>query len=443
MKKLLALFLTLLLCTTVSFAKAVKRDFSNVINDSDIDKNSIAVSIKDLNTGKPVYELNEKILMHPASVQKILTLVPAIDVLGEDYEFTTEIYKRGEDAYLIKLGADPYFTSSDLKKLVNNIDLDAKKIFIDDSILEKKDWGEGWQWDDDMNILMPRFNSYNMDKNLIKITVMPTEAGKTPTIINPSKYPLVFFNHVVTGKENNVKITRDNSISNNTLILEGTVNKPVTLYIPTNNLKRYFDIKLKNALADRKVYLKQNFLVDNQADTDVVLGRVTHPIDNAISDVLKNSDNLVSETVTKLAGGKAYDDRGSDLNGIKVFNAYCKKIGLDNSKIRITDASGVSKNNLINADFISEFLVKTKDNKTLDKLPIPGEGTLTHRMLPLKDNLRAKTGTHGDLSSIAGYLTSKSGNKYAFCIIINDTASTISDMKTLEDYLLREAYLRL
>ena len=443
MKKLLALFLTLLLCTTVSFAKAVKRDFSNVINDSDIDKNSIAVSIKDLNTGKPVYELNEKILMHPASVQKILTLVPAIDVLGEDYEFTTEIYKRGEDAYLIKLGADPYFTSSDLKKLVNNIDLDAKKIFIDDSILEKKDWGEGWQWDDDMNILMPRFNSYNMDKNLIKITVMPTEAGKTPTIINPSKYPLVFFNHVVTGKENNVKITRDNSISNNTLILEGTVNKPVTLYIPTNNLKRYFDIKLKNALADKKVYLKQNFIVDKQTDEDVVMGRITHPIDNAISDVLKNSDNLVSETVTKLAGGKAYDDRGSDLNGIKVFNAYCKKIGLDNSKIRITDASGVSKNNLINADFISEFLVKTKDNKTLDKLPIPGEGTLTHRMLPLKDNLRAKTGTLGDLSSIAGYLTSKSGNKYAFCIIINDTASTISDMKTLEDYLLREAYLRL
>ncbi len=443
MKKLLALFLTLLLCTTVSFAKAVKRDFSNVINDSDIDKNSIAVSIKDLNTGKPVYELNEKILMHPASVQKILTLVPAIDVLGEDYEFTTEIYKRGEDAYLIKLGADPYFTSSDLKKLVNNIDLDAKKIFIDDSILEKKDWGEGWQWDDDMNILMPRFNSYNMDKNLIKITVMPTEAGKTPTIINPSKYPLVFFNHVVTGKENNVKITRDNSISNNTLILEGTVNKPVTLYIPTNNLKRYFDIKLKNALADKKVYLKQNFIVDKQTDEDVVMGRITHPIDNAISDVLKNSDNLVSETVTKLAGGKAYDDRGSDLNGIKVFNAYCKKIGLDNSKIRITDASGVSKNNLINADFISEFLVKTKDNKTLDKLPIPGEGTLTHRMLPLKDNLRAKTGTHGDLSSIAGYLTSKSGNKYAFCIIINDTASTISDMKTLENYLLREAYLRL
>ena len=442
MKKLFICLLMLILCTPV-FAKAAKRDFSNVIGESDIDKNSIAVSIKDLASGKPVYELNEKILMHPASVQKVLTLLPAVDVLGEDYEFTTEIYKRGEDAYLIKLGADPYLTSSDLKKLISHVDLDVKKIFIDDSILEKKDWGEGWQWDDDMNVLMPRFNSYNLDKNLIKITVMPTSQGEAPAIINPSKYPLVFFNNVVTGKDNNIKVTRDNSVSNNTLILEGTVNKPVTVYIPTNNLKRYFDIKLTNALADRKIYLKENFITAEQTPQDIVMGRVTHPIEDAVNDILKNSDNLVSETVSKLAGGKAYDDRGSDLNGIKVFNAYCKKIGLDNSKIRITDASGVSKNNLISADFVSEFLVKNKDNKLLENLPSPGEGTLTHRMLPLKDNLRAKTGTHGDLSSIAGYLTSKSGNKYAFCIIINDTASTISDMKTLEDYLIREAYLRL
>ena len=442
MKKLLAILMFFFLCTAVN-AKAVKRDFSSVINESGIDKNSIAISIKDLNTGKPVYELNEKILMHPASVQKMLTILPAIEVLGEDYEFTTEIYKRGADAYLIKLGGDPYFSSSDLKKLVSNVTIDTKRIYIDDSILEKKDWGEGWQWDDDMNVLMPRFNSYNLDKNLIKITIMPTASGQAPEILNPSKYPFVFFNRVVTGKENNVKVSRDNSVSNNTLILEGTVNKPVTVYIPANNLKRYFDIKLTNALADKKVYLKESFIIDKQNETDVVMGRVTHSITNAINDILKNSDNMVSETVAKLAGGKAYNDKGTDIYGIKVFNDYCRKIGLDNSKIRITDASGVSKNNLISADFVSEFLVKNRENKVLDSMPSPGEGTLTHRMLPLKNNLKAKTGTHSDTSSIAGLLTSKSGNKYAFCIIINDTTSTISDMKTLEDYLLREAYIRL
>ncbi len=443
MKKLLVFILAIFMMAPACQAKSVKRDFSSVINESGVEKNSIAISIKDLNSGEVVYSLNDKILMHPASVQKVLTLVPAMEVLGEDYEFSTEIYARGEDGFLIKLGADPYLKSSDLRKLVGNVNLETKKIYIDDSILEKKDWGEGWQWDDDMNVLMPRFNSYNLDGNLLRITVMPTEKGQFATIINPSKYPLVFFNNVVTGDKNDVNVTRDNSVSANTLMLTGTVNKPVVISIPTNNLKRYFNIKLTNLLADKKVYLKQAFIVDKKSDTDKQLDKVTHPVSQAVDDILKNSNNMVSETVAKLAGAKAYGDKGTDITGIKVFNSYCEKKGLDTSKIRITDASGVSKNNLISADFISEFLVKNKDNKVLQRMAAPGEGTLTHRMLPIKNNLKAKTGTHGDSSSIAGFLTTKSGHKYAFCIIINDTTSTVSDMKTLEDYLVREAYLRL
>lgn len=443
MKKILTILMMFALTLGVNAKNTVKRDFSSVINESGIEKNAISVSIRDLNSGKPVYELNEKMLMHPASVQKVLTLVPAVEVLGEDYDFTTAIYKRSANSYVIKLGADPYLTSNDLKTLVNNVNLETKRIYIDDSILEKKDWGEGWQWDDDMNVLMPRFNSYNLDKNLIKITVMPTSNGQTATIINPSKYPIVFFNHVLTGKENGVKISRDNSVSANTLVLEGTVNKPTTIYVPTNNLKRYFNIKMTNALGDKKVYLKENFVVDKVTDSDKELDKVTHPISNAIDDILKDSNNMVAETVAKLAGAKAYNDRGTDINGIKVFNAYCQKIGIDNSKIRLTDASGVSKNNLVTTDFISEYLVKNKDSKVLEHLPTPGQGTLTHRMLPIKENLRAKTGTLSDTSSIAGFLSTKNGNKYAFAIIVNDTTSTIPDMKTLEDYLIREAYLRL
>ncbi len=443
MKKILTILMMFALTLGVNAKNTVKRDFSSVINESGIEKNAISVSIRDLNSGKPVYELNEKMLMHPASVQKVLTLVPAVEVLGEDYDFTTAIYKRSADSYVIKLGADPYLTSNDLKTLVNNVNLETKRIYIDDSILEKKDWGEGWQWDDDMNVLMPRFNSYNLDKNLIKITVMPTSNGQTATIINPSKYPIVFFNHVLTGKENGVKISRDNSVSANTLVLEGTVNKPTTIYVPTNNLKRYFNIKMTNALGDKKVYLKENFVVDKVTGSDKELDKVTHPISNAIDDILKDSNNMVAETVAKLAGAKAYNDRGTDINGIKVFNAYCQKIGIDNSKIRLTDASGVSKNNLVTTDFISEYLVKNKDSKVLEHLPTPGQGTLTHRMLPIKENLKAKTGTLSDTSSIAGFLSTKNGNKYAFAIIVNDTTSTIPDMKTLEDYLIREAYLRL
>ena len=444
MKKiLLAFFLTLFLVLNVQ-AKASKQDFSTVIEDSGVDINSIAVSIKNVDSGKVVYALNDKTLMNPASLQKVLTTPVAYENLGEDYLFTTGLYSRGDDCYLLKLGADPYLSSKDLKELAKTVESTAQRIFIDDRALDNKIWGEGWQWDDDMNVHMPKFSSYNLDKNLIKLTIMPSENGEFATILNPSKYPLVFFNHIKAGEKTSIKIDRDNNVSANTLMLSGTVARPTTIYIPVNNLQRYFNVQLTQALEERKIYLRHAYVPSKFKESDVLIKEVTHDIDRALNDVLKNSNNLVSETMFKLAGAKYLGiETGSDAAGIKMFNDYCVKNKLDNSRIRITDASGVSKNNLVSADFVTEFLRVNKDNKIMEKLPKPGEGTLTHRMLPIKENLRAKTGTLSDLSTIGGYLISKKGKKYTFCIMINDMKLSASDKKMLEDFIIREAYLRL
>ena len=440
MKKLLAVILIFLCALSVN-AKVVKRDISTIIAESGIPKDSISVSVKNLSTGKTVYKLNDKMLAHPASVQKILTLPAFMEVLGENYEFTTQFYKRGDSDYLIKLGADPFLESSDLKDFAGEIDKEtARKIFIDDSIIEPKDWGEGWQWDDDMNTSMPKFNSYNLDNNLMRITVMPNNGQIS--IINPSKYPLIFHNDITIGEKTDVKITRNSSVSTNTLTLTGTIAQAYTTLIPINNLKRYFNIKLTQALADENIYLKENFTSSKKNSSDKLIAEIKNPISEAENEILKNSNNMIIETVGKIAGAKAYNKTGTDLDGINVFKEYCKRKSLDTSDIRIVDASGVSKNNLVNTDFVTEFLVKSKDNKTLAKMAHPSEGTLSERMIPLKNNLLAKTGTLSDISSIAGFLTTKNGTKYAFCIIINDPRSSKSEKSNLEDYIIREIYLK-
>ena len=448
MKKILAILFALLIFINTSYAKDKQvnntKCIDSVISDSNIEKNSISITIKDLNSGKAVYSLNDKILMPPASVQKVLTIIPSVETLGNNYEFSTKLYKRNNETYILKLGADPYLVSKDLNNIVKHIDENTvKKIFIDDSIVEDKSWGEGWQWDDDMNTLMPRFNSYNLDKNIIKLSIIPTADNPKPTIINPSKYPLVFWNNVKTGSKNDVEIKRENSFANNSLELNGTVNKPLIVSIPTNNLKRYFYIRLNDSLANRNIYLKENFTQNTVNNSDEEIFKITHPVSNAIIDILQNSNNMTSETLAKLASEKAFNTTGTDINAIRNFNEYCKKNKLDNSRIRLADASGVSKNNLVTTEFITEFLLLNKNNEVLKQLPTPGEGTLTHRMLPLKDNLRAKTGTLSDISSIAGFITTKHNNKYAFSIIINDPSSSNYDKKTLEDYLLREVYFKL
>ena len=437
MKKLIISLLLLIIFTTGTFARSPKGSFSGVIKNSGVDVNAVAVSIKSLDSGVTVYGKNDRILMHPASVQKILTTPAAAEALGKDYMFRTKLYRRGEDSYVIKLGADPYLRSKDLKTLTKQVKIDARKIYIDDSITDDKTWGEGWQWDDDLNPLMPRFGAYNLDKNIAKITIMPSGTGGSALITNHSKYPFVIFNNVTTGSVNNIKIKRDSSVSADTITFEGTIAKSATVQIPISNLKRYYEFKLTQSLEDNKVYIKEDYIFDRVKSGDCELAEISHPLSPVIDDILKNSNNMASETIFKLAGN------GTDIGGIELFNKYCAKNKLDNSNIRIVDGSGVSKNNLVTADFVTEFLMLNRNNSVLERLPRPGEGTLSQRLLPLKDNLRAKTGTLSDISSIAGFLTSKDGKKYAFCIMINDVKLSPSDKKMLEDYILKEAYLRL
>ena len=106
--------------------------------------------------------------------------------------------------------------------------------------------------------------------------------------------------------------------------------------------------------------------------------------------------------------------------------------------IKIVDGSGVSKNNLVTADFMTDFLVS--QDTTQNILQTAGEGTLSDRMLYFGKDLKAKTGTLSDVSALTGYITSKSGKTYAFDIMINDAKSKMSEKKMLEEYILRVLY---
>lgn len=440
MKKLILTTLLLLIATQQSFANVIDRTIAK----SGINKGAVAVSVKELNTGKTVYSLNETKPSVPASTLKMVTLPAALDVLGKDYEFSTKLYKNTNNELFIKLGADPFLTSSDLNKLFKtakskNI-IEPKVIYIDDYIFDSTEWGEGWQWDDDLNYLMPKFSSYNIDKNLLNVVIAPTTKGAPASIYTTKFYPTTFMNLVTTGDSNEIKLSRNNNISPDILTVEGTIKKQITKQIPINHLKRYFILRTEDAIKNAKIEYYGNFPQKKTPSTNIYLvDEINHPMSDAINAILKNSNNMVAETVFKAAGAKFVNNTGSFENSQKMLNAYFDKIGVKYDDIRIVDGSGVSKNNMMTADFMTEFLLKMpEDYKML--LPTAGEGTLTSRMLYFKDNLYAKTGTHCTESALAGFITSRSGKTYVFDIMINDPKSKSSEKKSLEEYILRDIY---
>lgn len=446
MKKLFNILITLLLIMTTQ-AKTYSAAIDKTIAQSNINKSAVSVSVKDTTTGKVVYRLNDKQPTMPASTLKLITLGASLDTLGYDYEFSTKLYKTTNNDLYLKLGADPFLTSGGLNTLMEKAVKEKKItspkiIYIDDYIFDKTEWGEGWQWDDDLNPLMPKFSSYNIDKNLLSIIISPTNPGSPAQIYTNKFYPITFMNLVTTGTENDIELNRNNSIAPNILNISGTINKQITEEIPINNPKRYFILRLEDAIQSAKMDYYGGFPQKKTPTTNVYLvAEIKHPISQAIKAIFMDSNNFVAETVFKLAGAKLVNNTGSLQHSQEMLNAYFNKIGIDAQDIKIVDGSGVSKNNIITANFMTDYLVKQFKNETLkNSMPTAGEGTLKNRMLYFKDNLRAKTGTLSDVSGIAGYITSRSGKTYAFDIMINDPKTKSNDKKSLEEYIIRDIY---
>ena len=97
---------------------------------------------------------------------------------------------------------------------------------------------------------------------------------------------------------------------------------------------------------------------------------------------------------------------------------FAKNKVIDLSNIKIVDGSGVSKNNITTSKFMTEYLVQISKNydynEVINILPTPNKefGTLKNRMLFLENKLHAKTGTLTDVSALAGYFQTKTGNKF-------------------------------
>lgn len=445
MKKIFLLSLLLLFTFQLN---AFSNQIESTISNSNVNKGGVAISVKNVESGNVVYSYNEKKPSVPASTLKIVTTNAAVDTLGKDYKFSTKLYKNTNNELYIKLGADPFLTSANLNKMFNtakskNI-VEPKALFIDDTIFDNVEWGEGWQWDDDLNPLMPKYSSYNLDKNLLDIVIAPTTTGAPVNIYTTKFYPTTFMNLATTGGTNDIKFSRNNNIAPDMLTVEGTVISQITKQIPINNLKRYFVFRCEDAIKNAKIEYYSKIISKKLPSTNIYLvDEVTHPLSDAINAIYKNSNNMVAETVFKLAGAKYANSKGSFENSQKMLNAYLNKIGIDYSDIRIVDGSGVSKNNLLTADFMTDFLVKMYSSDDFkNALATAGEGTLTDRMLYFKGNLRAKTGTHCSESAIAGYITSRSGKTYAFDIMINDPKSKNIEKKSLEEYILRDIYMK-
>lgn len=447
--KILTLFFVLMFSINSSFAISVGKIDKTIKKSRLSESATVAVSIRDVATGDVVYEVNQNKLLHPASTLKIFSTYEALNVLGTDYFFKTQFYKDSENNLYIKLGADPLLTRAQLKQafvdLKNAGHTSFNNLYFDDSIIDKKEFPVGWMWDDDVKEETPKVSAYNLDGNVFKINVAKTQNGVVTTDLK-STYPMSVISNIKFSEEGKtLDIGRYNWNNPELVEIYGEVDKLSAITVPISSMRRYYIFNVDKNLEEMKINIKNTRYASVLTPEDAeLLTEVLNPIVPTIAPILVNSNNLMAESLFKLAGGKKFCSTGTGELASVTFYDFYNQNGIKTKNVVVKDGSGVSRNNLVSVDWISSTLSKLykKDDfqKIKENMAQPGEGTLSERLFDLRGNALLKTGTLANVSNIAGFVDSKDGKTYAFSMFIQNHNEEREFVKKFEDEIINLIY---
>ena len=165
------------------------------------------------------------------------------------------------------------------------------------------------------------------------------------------------------------------------------------------------------------------------AQGDLVVSENSPTVREILDWMMLWSDNLLADRLAGLAARVA--GFSPNIKGIEtIFRTLLTQLEIDDSKLVVADASGLSKKNKITAKLMGELLYKIrKDEKyalLYQSLPIGGvSGTLQNRFTTTAPSavglVRAKTGTLNGTATLAGYVQS-TDREYVFVTLADDIA---------------------
>ncbi len=418
------------------------------------------VDIRSVEDDSPVYGRNQDKGFPPASNAKLFTTATALDRLGPDFRFKTQLAYEGTLAPSRKLVGDLVLFGHGDPDLSDNIsessrhfvhldrmvekvkeagiDVIAGDIIGDDSYFAYAPYGEGWTIADLSRDYGAPISALSFTNNLIKLSVHP--GGKIGQPVHAYVYPseslLTISNRTKTVRRGRTgRIQWSKTPGTDRVSLRGQ------LPINGEGKSQYFlvqDPALYTARLFRERLVKGGIRVTGVARArhsgDDVPRRSAHvlhvheslPLLEVIGYTNKKSQNLYAEILLRTMGAEI-KGVGSDEAGLEVIYEFLAEAGIDRSMADLYDGSGLSRRNLITPRaetlLLRHMASKPYFGLFLDSLSVSGlDGTLRGRMIqaPAFQRVFAKTGTLQNVTTLGGYVRTESGRMLAFSILINN-----------------------
>jgi PBP4 family serine-type D-alanyl-D-alanine carboxypeptidase len=178
---------------------------------------------------------------------------------------------------------------------------------------------------------------------------------------------------------------------------------------------------------------------EERANWNLLAEHQSPPLIRALQIINKRSQNLHAEMLLRTLGAE-FKGEGTNEAGLEVVRDFLVEAGIDSEKIRLNDGCGLSRDNLITPRFqtsLLQFLSKRPYfDLFLDTLAVSGtDGTLRNRLssTEVRGSIHAKTGTLNGVTTLSGYMTTKSGRNLVFSIFANHVRATTRVKRTIDE----------
>ncbi len=418
--------------------------------------------------GHILFAQNESDYFTSASLMKLFTATASTLILTPRYQFKTSLYVDGTlqnqtlygNVYL-HFSGDPTLKLQDINDLIHQLKEDgvnrvAGNFILDNQIFNQRAYADGTTVDDLAYGYAGPLNAITLDKNAFKLQIIPTKLKQQPLLKPSINNNLVSFsNHIHTTNNNKLPCTiRITSNENNHYTLSGCINvhKGVdTETLAIQNITQFTKTALKNLIRKANITLVTPILIGKTPHKHTLIA--THyspPLKNIIHFMLKKSDNLIANCLTKTISHHATGHPGSLSSGVDVIKKQLSSlVGASLKQAHIEDGAGLSRYNLLTPHQLLNLLVAIKQSSELNSILIPAlpiagkDGTLKYRMHILKkrQRLHAKTGTLTGVSNIAGYLNSRHHGNLIVVLMINQFPTKVKPIQFWENKFLTQLAL--
>jgi D-alanyl-D-alanine carboxypeptidase/D-alanyl-D-alanine-endopeptidase (penicillin-binding protein 4) len=453
-------------------AQELNGRIESIIAGAKIGAARVGVSIIDLESGRTLAEVHDETGYIPASNMKLLTSGTALQVLGEDFVFRTELILDGERLIIRGSGdpalADPAlldrmepkmtvdgFISSLAGAVAKSGATHISEVIVDDRIFDRNWVHPTWPANQLDRWYCAPVSGLNFHTNVLSVfpSPAPEGPGRAPiAALEPNAPWLEIENKAKTtaAGKNAVWLTRDPDA--NKFVMYGEVRYAtrvpveITLHDPATLFGQLIAAELPRAgvgvgavEAGPKVSAAQRERAVGAArlarDDEKFTGRTVAVVTTHIKDILErcngDSQNLYAESLLKRIGHEVTGEAGSWANGASVVRMQISQdpdLGPESAAgTVIVDGSGMSRDDKVAPRTLARWLKRMEKSKSgelfVESLATPGDGTLRRRFNDVKmhADLRAKSGKVDGVRCLSGYLTDPvSHRRVVFSVMVND-----------------------